>query len=285
VHRARVITIASAVAFALAARASTAAAQSRRFDVRLSLGIAPPPLTGILQQSPTHFGLVGSLGFEYRVVRPLAIELQLAAAYFPVDISMSSNLPPFAMDASAQLGLRVFPISGLFLAARGGVHSFLQELRGGLDVELGYDFSPVPAFTIGPFARGTVIVGTTPERPTEAYLVFGITVALGPVSEAEPDAHHADEPAPTERFRGAEPSVGGTAVTTGSTMSGSTGVEDGDRDGVPDDRDRCPGSPLGATGIASNGCPETTSPAAQTGRGQTQHHPAHRRRNRHRRHH
>lgn len=284
-HRARVITIASAVALALGARASTATAQSRRFDVRLSLGVAPPPLTGILQQSPTHFGLVGSLGFEYRVVRPLAIELQLAAAYFPVDVSMSTNLPPFAMDASAQLGLRVFPVAGLFLAARGGVHTFLQELRGGLDVELGYDFAPVPAFTIGPFARGTVILGTTPERPTEAYLVFGITLALGPVQQPEPDSQHADEPASTARSPRTEQGIGGSAATTGTTMSGSTAVEDGDRDGVPDDRDRCPGSPLGATGIGPNGCTESTSPAAQTGRGQTHHHPAHRRGAGHRRHH
>ena len=282
-HKARVIAVASAAAFALVTGSPDALAQYRSFDVRVSLGIAPPPLTGLLQQAPTHFGLIGSLGFEYRVVRPLAIELQLAAAYFPVDVSMSPNLPSFAMDASAQLGLRVFPISGLFLAARGGVHSFLQEARGGAEIELGWDFAPTPGFSIGPFARSTIIIGTTPERPTEAYLVFGITLALGPAHEAESASRAVDEPVTTVQSPPSEsrmtPGIG-NATPSGSTP---TLAEDGDRDGVPDDRDRCPGSPLGATGIGPNGCTEAT-PVTQS-RGTSHRHPSHRRRGRRRRHH
>ena len=224
-----VVALVTGVAFAIVS--PDASAQDRRFTARLSLGAAPPALTGLLHDGPTGLGFAGSFALELRPIDALGIELEGAYVLFPVTVPESSGLQPFASDASAQLGLRLHPVAGLYLGASGGVHTFLRELRFGGSAEIGWDLAVTPGFSMGIFGRGTFIAAAE-DRPNEAWLVFGLTFALGnPIAAAV----NTSESSASPETRG-EPVAPLETVTDGFETSASPRTLERD-DTTPADED------------------------------------------------
>jgi outer membrane protein OmpA-like peptidoglycan-associated protein len=206
---------------ALTTLASSASAES----LRLHGTLAGARAVSGHQSRELGFGLDARVGLELPVAPALGIELVageifLASGEAPED----PRLAALGSASSTQLaaGLRLLPLAapGPFLAAHGGVAFTGGLVRPLVDVELGYDFSLTPCFALGPTLGLEHVFQSDDElRPDDAnVLFFGV--------------HGVWDSAPQ-------------------------GPKDQDRDGIVDERDRCPTNPEDRDGFEDgDGCPE-----------------------------
>ncbi|AKF09338.1 OmpA family protein [Sandaracinus amylolyticus] len=177
----------------------------------------------------------GGLGFAragIELIGPLALQLGVGTAWFPVPEQDPGNLYAF------ELGARGFFVidrvaGGPFVDANVGVGITGDLVRLVFDVGLGWELLPLEWLGVGPVVRYQQIVQPDGEaRPDDAHLLsFGLSV--------------------TARI---DVGGGGDDVQTAAAPPAPV---DTDADGLRDDSDRCPDLAEDADGVDdTDGCPE-----------------------------
>jgi outer membrane protein OmpA-like peptidoglycan-associated protein len=191
--------------------APAAHAESGRYNLRVSVGPGGPP-----------FGFVGEAAFDLQLAPPFALEFTAGGGYVTDGNTEGGVLTigagarfRFAEDYSGYLDEGGSGAGNFWFAPHAGFAFAIDGAAFMADISVGYDFSIAAPFSIGPFARGILVV---------ADFVGGIvTGGVSMTFEFEPIRPPV------------EPDV------------------DLDRDGVFDRSDACPGTLFGAT-VDGRGC-------------------------------
>ncbi|UJR78155.1 OmpA family protein [Sandaracinus amylolyticus] len=175
----------------------------------------------------------GGLGFAragVELIGPLALQLGVGTAWFPVPDQDPGNLYAFELGARGFFVIdRVF--GGPFVDANVGVGITGDLVRLVFDVGAGWELLPVPWLGIGPVVRYQQIVQPDGEaRPDDAHLLsFGLSLTAR--IDVGGGGERVEEPAPAP--------------------------VDTDGDGLRDESDRCPDLAEDGDGIDdTDGCPE-----------------------------
>lgn len=170
-------------------------AQSGRLNVSADLGVGAP-LTGRYGTGvgdfyfAQGFGPQLTLGVDYQVFRPLAVELlaEFGVQFIPSWLSVRNleRLPAAVVLAGAGVGprLRMFdtPKGNLWASAHVGLRAF-DGAQLTVDAAVGYQFAMFSKLGLGPFLRGELLAPSPTSKRGSTVLV---TVGVGGSFELMP---------------------------------------------------------------------------------------------------
>ncbi len=244
---------------------SIALANSGKLNLNADLGVGAP-FTGRYgtesnrDYSAQAYGPHLSLGLDYQVFRPLAIELmgEVGLQVIPPYLSYRNReqLPGTVLTGGLGIGprLRFFDDEkgNLWLSLHLGFRA-LEGVQFAVDAGAGYQFAVTRRFGLGPFLRGEVLApSATSTRGSTFLMVLGVGASFellpfeasapgavdddgdGLTTESELEQHHTD---PRKRDTDGDGLPDGLEVSTGTDPLKA----DTDRDGLADgaeDRNR-----------------------------------------------
>jgi outer membrane protein OmpA-like peptidoglycan-associated protein len=200
-----------------------------KFNLRFAGGVAFGVGDDLSKGGYGDLGGQGAIGMDWVLIEPLA--LSILATYTPFG-SGDDNRAIQDLAVGAGLRLRLFPGTGgpvnapggtiagdLFLDAHFAYHNYRHEDHGGYNIGLGYELALAKRFNLGPYARFHHVFLGEDTRDNPNYMMFAVGLQISVGAQMEPD--------------------------------------DADKDGIPDDQDKCPNEPEDKDGFEDeDGCPD-----------------------------
>ncbi|MCU0663447.1 MAG: OmpA family protein [Myxococcota bacterium] len=232
-----------------------------KFNLRFAGGVAFGLGSDLADEGFGDLGGQAAFGLDWVLIEPLA--LSILATYTPFE-SGKDNLALQDLSAGLGLRLRLFPGKGgpanaeggtiagnLFLDAHFAYHNYRHEDHAGYNIGLGYELALAKRFNLGPYARFQhVVLGKDDERNPN-YMMFAAGLQLSVGAQIEPEDTDKDGiPDDTDKCVSEAEDKDGFQDEDGCPDA------DNDGDGVADLEDKCPN---GKGDAATAGCPNEDS--------------------------